>query len=76
MAYQGIGKTNMLKHRVGAENATVDLEDQAIANAYGSRFCIPLDFEILETHMPFYQAGLGDRLEYELTFNDYNKVHC
>ena len=24
--------------------------------------------------MPFYQAGLGDRLEYELTFNDYNKV--
>ena len=24
--------------------------------------------------MPFYQAGLGDRLEYELTFNDYIKV--
>ena len=24
--------------------------------------------------MPFYQAGLGDRLEYELTFNDYNQV--
>ena len=24
--------------------------------------------------MPFYQAGLGDRLEYELTFNDYYKV--
>ena len=24
--------------------------------------------------MPFYQAGLGDRLGYELTFNDYNKV--
>jgi hypothetical protein len=40
----------MLKHRVGAENASSDLEDQAIANAYGSRFCIPLDFEILETH--------------------------
>ena len=31
-----------------------------------------LDFELVETHMPFYQAGLGDRLEYELTFNDYN----
>lgn len=74
MAYQGIGKTNMLKHRVGAENATADKEDQAIAKAYGNRFCIPLDFELLETHTPFYQAGLGDRLEYELTFNDYNKV--
>jgi len=24
--------------------------------------------------MPFYQAGLGDRLEYELMFNDYDKV--
>ena len=74
MAYQGIGKTNMLKHRVGAGNANADKEDQAIAKAYGNRFCIPLDFELLETHMLFYQAGLGDRLEYELTFNDYNKV--
>ena len=74
MAYQGIGKTNILKHRVGVGNATPDKEDQAIAKAYGNRFCISLDFELLETHMPFYQAGLGDRLEYELTFNDYNKV--
>ena len=62
MAYQGIGKTNMLKHRVGVGNATSDKEDQAIAKAYGNRFCIPLDFELLETHMPFYPAGLGDRL--------------
>jgi hypothetical protein len=74
MAYQGIGKPNMLKHRVGAGNASSDKEDEAIANAYKNRFCIPLDFELLETHMPFYQAGLGDRLEYELTFNDYDKV--
>ena len=74
MAYQGICKPNMLKHRVGAGDAGVNKVDQAIANAYGNRFCIPLDFELLETHMPFYQAGLGDRLEYELTFNDYNKV--
>ena len=74
MAYQGIGKANMLKHRIGAGNAGSDKEDEAIAKAFGTRFCIPLDFELLETHMPFYQAGLGDRLEYELTFNDYNKV--
>ena len=74
MAYQGIGDSNMIRHRVGAGNATANKGDQAIANAYGNRFCIPLDFELLETHMPFYQAGLGDRLEYELTFNDYSKV--
>ena len=74
MAYQGIGKANMLNHRVGARNDTADAGDEAIADAYKNRFCIPLDFELLESHMPFYQAGLGDRLEYELTFNDYNKV--
>jgi len=74
MAYQGVGKTNMIKHRVGAGNKTGDKEDEAIADAYKNRFCIPLDFELLETHMPFYQAGLGDRLEYELMFNDYDKV--
>ena len=74
MAYQGIGKANMLKHRIGAGDAAADTEDEAIAKAYGNRFCIPLDFELLETHMPFYQAGLGDILEYELTFNDYDKV--
>ena len=64
----------MLKHRVGAGDATADAEDKALAKAYSNRFCIPVDFALLETHMPFYQAGLGDRLEYELTFNDYDKV--
>ena len=64
----------MLKHRVGVGKASTDAEDQAIAVAFKNRFCIPLDFELLETHMTFYQVGLGDRLEYELTFNDYHKV--
>ena len=36
----------------------------------------PLDFELLESHMPFYQSALGDRLEYELTFNDYNVIRA
>ena len=74
MAYQGIGKRNMLKHRIGAGNATEDKEDKAIANAYGRRFSSPLDFELIETHMPFCQAGMGDRLECKLTFNKYDKV--
>lgn len=29
---------------------------------------------MLEIHMPFYQSAFGDSLEYELTFNDYNRV--
>ena len=60
--------------RLGAGNGVEDAEATAIKTAYGSRFYIPLDFELLESHMPFYQSALGDRLEYELTFNDYSRV--
>ena len=37
---------------------------------YDNRFCIPLDFEILESSLPLYQYGLGSHLTYELTFHD------
>ena len=29
---------------------------------------------MLDSAAPYYQAGLGNRLYYELTFNDYNRV--
>jgi len=48
--------------------------DASIAAAFGNWFAIPLDFEILRDHGPFYQAGLNDRLSFELTFNDYGRV--
>ena len=35
---------------------------------------IPLDFEMLDSAAPYYEAGLGNRLCYEITFNDYNRV--
>ena len=31
-------------------------------------------FEMLNSSIPYYQAGLGNRLGYELTFNDYKRV--
>jgi hypothetical protein len=37
-------------------------------------FCIPLDFELLTSHAPFFQSELKDKLSYELTFNNYGKV--
>ena len=46
----------------------------AIADAYGNKFIIPLDFEMLDSSAPYYQAGLGNRLCNEITFNDYNQV--
>jgi hypothetical protein len=76
--YQGIDTSddqNVTKIRVGAGNKDeTETEDKAIADAFGNRFFIPLEFELLESHMPFYQSALGDRLEYELTFNDYSRV--
>ena len=40
MAYQGIGKDKMLKHRVGAGMHLLIKEDEAIVDCYKNRFCI------------------------------------
>lgn len=80
MVYQGIDvstERNVTKLRVGAADGVTGAHagrDQAVADAYKNRFYIPLDFELLEAQAPFYQNGLGDRLEYEFTFNDYSRV--
>ena len=61
--------------RINAGNKdTTNAQDKAIADAYGNKFKIPLDFEMLDSAARYYQAGLGHRLCYELTFNDYNQV--
>ena len=57
----------------GHKNAGV-AQVKAIAEAYGNKFIIPLDFEMLDSAAPYYQAVLGNRLCYELTFNYYNQV--
>ena len=62
-----------LRINAGNKDAT-NAQDKAIADAYGNKFIIPLDFEMLDSAAPYYQAGLGNRLCYELTFNDYNRV--
>ena len=75
--YQGIDTStnqNVTKIRVKAGDAVKGGANEAIATAFSNRFYVPLDFELLESHMPFYQSALGDRLEYELTFNDYSRV--
>ena len=75
--YQGIDTTsamNVNKCRVGASDKAASDSDEAIANLYNNWFFIPLDFELLETHMPYYPSGLGGQLEYELTFNSNSRV--
>ena len=67
---------NCIKLRINAgdKNAGNTRDKAIIADAYGNKFIIPLHFEMLDSAAPYYQAGLGNRLCYELTFNDYNRV--
>ena len=66
---------NYIKLRINAgDKSTLNAQDKATADVYENKFIIPLDFEMLDSAAPCYQAGLGNRLCYELTFNDYNRV--
>ena len=66
---------NCMKLRIDAKDKSdTPAQDKAIADKYGNKFIIPLDFEILDSAMPYYQAGLGNRLYYEITFNKYGRV--
>ena len=64
---------NCIKLRINAGNKNAsNAQHKAIADVYGNKLIIPLDFEMLDSAAPYYQACLGNRLCYELTFNDYN----
>ena len=77
--FQGIVETdsqteNAIKHQINVGDKASNARVQTVASIYDNRFCIPLDFEILETSLPLYQYGLGSHLTYELTFADYSDV--
>ena len=65
---------NAIKHRINASDKANNAKDQTVASIYNNRFCIPLDFEILESSLPLYQYGLCSHLRHELTFADYSDV--
>ena len=61
---------NCIKLRINAgDKSAGNAQDKAIADAYRNKFIIPLEFEMLDSAAPYYQAGLGNRLCYELTCN-------
>ena len=75
--YQGIdtmADRNATKLRISTGNALAVMTDIAIVDTYSNQFHLPLDFEMLETHMPFYQSVLDGHLEYVLKFNSYDWV--
>ena len=77
--FQGIveagGQTeNAVKHRINAGDKASNAGDETVASVFNNKFCIPLDFEILESSLPLYQYGLSSHLTYELTFAAYSDV--
>ena len=66
---------NCIKLRINTGDKSTSIKkSSAIAHAHGNKFLIPLDFEMLDSSAPYYQAGLGNRLCYKITFNDHNWV--
>ena len=64
-----------MKLRINAGDKSAGVaRDKAIADAYGNKFIIPLNFEMLDSSVPYYQVGLVNRLCYEIKTNDYNRV--
>ena len=63
-----------IKHRINAGDKASNASDETVASIFYNKFCIPLDFEILESSLPLYRYVLGSRLTYELTFADYSDV--
>ena len=72
--YGGGSTENCMKLRINADKGDSNPKNRAIPDAYRNKFIIPLDFEMLDSAMPYYQSGLGNRLCYKITFNDYNRV--
>ena len=77
--FQGIlevgGQTeNAIKHRINAADKASNASDETVASIFDNKFCIPLDFKILESSLPLYQYCLGSHLTYELSFADYPDV--
>ena len=58
--FQGIieagGQTeNAIRHQINAGDKTSNSNDETVASIFDNKFCIPLDFEILESSLPLYQ---------------------
>ena len=70
--FQGIVETNgqtenTIKHWINTGDKASNANDETVASIFDNKFCIPLDFEILESSLPLYQYGLSSHLTYELT---------
>ena len=66
---------NCIKLRIDTKDkSALNAPDSTIAYVHRNKFIIPLNFEMLDSVIPIYKSGLGNRLCYELMFNNYDRV--
>ena len=73
-SYYDCKTENVTKHRINAGDKAKMQKIKQWHQFTLIVFCIPLDFEIIESSLPLYQDGLGSHLTYELTLADYSDV--
>ena len=54
---------NCIKLKINAGDKSIsNVQDKANADAYGNKFIIPLDFEMLDSAAPYYHAGRDSKM--------------
>ena len=69
MVFQGIQSDNLRKLRSGVARADVTDEtasELTLKSVYGEKYKIPLDFELLTTHAPFYKFPIEEDVIFEI----------
>jgi|GEM_PF-2949933 len=70
MVFQGIQTANLRALRSGVTEANVVGEtanEKTLKAVFGDKYKIPLDFELLSTHAPFYKFPIQEDVIFELT---------
>ena len=74
---QGVGSADLRKIRskiVTASEPSNATDEKALLTAYGTKYVIPLDFEILKNHGVFYPRILGAEMQFEVTLADTTNI--
>ena len=70
MIFQGIQSKNLRALRSGVTEANVTGEtanEKTLNSVFGEKYKIPLDFELLSTHSPFYKFPIQEDVIFEIT---------
>ena len=77
----GIGSVNLRKLRSGTNPKPTDSTGETavadatrVSTAYGKKYVIPLDFEVVANHGAFYPRVLGSEMQFEVTLADTTNI--